>query len=74
MNDVKRVVMWKPARAEKRKASGEIVPGEFVGKFRTKVKEGTPNAIRQTGRNEAGVSWDYWAVDVDSIAGRRVGG
>lgn len=69
MNDVKRVVMWKPARAEKRRASGEIVPGEFVGKFRAKVPEGTPGAIRQVGRNEAGVSWDYWAQEVDSIAG-----
>lgn len=69
MNEVKNVIMWKPARAEKRKASGEIIAGEFVGKFRTKVPEGTPTAIRQTGRNDAGVSWDYWALDVDSIAG-----
>ena len=69
MNDVKKVVMWKPTRAEKRKASGEIVPGEFVGKFRTKVPEGTPGAIHQVGRNEAGVSWDYWAQEVDSVNG-----
>lgn len=69
MNEVKRVVMWKPARAEKRKPSGEIVPGEFIGKFRAKVPEGTPGAVRQVGKNEAGISWDYWAQEVDSIAG-----
>lgn len=69
MENVKRVVMWKPARAEKRKPSGEIVPGEFIGKFRAKVPEGTPGAVRQVGKNEAGISWDYWAQEVDSIAG-----
>lgn len=70
MANVKQVIIWEPKRSEKRKADGSVVPNEFVGKFRTRVQEGTPNAIRHTGRNDAGVEWDYWGVDVDSIAGK----
>ena len=69
MNNVKQVVMWEPKRAEKRKPDGSIIPGEYVGKFRTKVQQGTPGAIRHTGKNAAGKSWDYWGLDVDSING-----
>jgi len=68
-NTVKQVVVWEPKRAEKRKPDGAIVPGEFLGKFRTKVQQGTPGAIRHTGENAAGKSWDYWGLDVDSING-----
>ncbi len=69
MQQVKQVVIWEPRRAEKRKPDGSIIPGEFVGKFRTKVQAGTPNAIRYTGENAAGKAWDYWGLDVDSING-----
>lgn len=69
MENVKQVILWEPKRAEKRNASGAIVEGEFVGKFRTKVPEGTKNAIRHTGKNDADVEWDYWGLDVDSING-----
>lgn len=69
MNNVKQVVLWEPKRAEKRKPDGSIIPGEYVGKFRTKVQQGTPGAIRHTGENAAGKSWDYWGLDVDSING-----
>lgn len=69
MTDVKQVVMWEPKRAEKRKPDGSIIPGEYVGMFRTKVKQGTPGAIRHTGQNAAGVSWDYCGVDVNSVNG-----
>lgn len=69
MTEVKPVIQWKPKRAEKRNVSGEIVPGEFVGKFRTKVPANTPGAFHYSGENDAGVKWDFWGKDVDSIAG-----
>lgn len=68
-NTVKQVVMWEPKRAEKRKPDGSIIPGEFLGKFRTKVQQGTPGAIHHKGENAAGKTWDYWGLDVDSING-----
>lgn len=68
--EVKQVVIWKPTRAEKRKADGSIVEGEFVGKFRTKVQPNTQGAFRQHGKNQAGVTWDYWGYDVDSVNGQ----
>lgn len=67
MNTVKQVVQWKPARVETKDKSGKVA---YVGKFRTKVPQGTPGATRQHGSNAAGKSWDYWAQDVDSIAGQ----
>ena len=63
----KQVIQWKPTRAEIKDKSGKI---SYVGKFRTKVQEGTPGAVRQFGSNAAGRSWDYWAQDVDSVAGQ----
>jgi len=63
----KQVIQWKPTRAEIKDKSGKI---SYVGKFRTKVQEGTPGAVRQFGSNAAGKSWDYWAQDVDSVAGQ----
>lgn len=65
----KQVVMWEPRRAEKLNLSGEIIPGEFVGKFRTKVAPNVPGAVNHKGRNDAGVEWDYWGKDVDSVSG-----
>jgi len=67
MNNVKQVVQWKPARVETKEGSAK--PG-YVGKFRTKVPQGTPGATRQVGSNPAGRSWDFWAQDVDSVAGQ----
>lgn len=69
MNTLKPVIIYKPTRAEKRKADGTIIPGEFIGKMRTKVAPNTPGAFRQFGENAAGRKWDYWAYDVDSING-----
>ena len=69
MQNVKPVVMWEPKRTEKTTASGAVVPGEYVGKFRTKVQEGTPNARRHVGENPKGDKWDFWGQDVDSIDG-----
>lgn len=66
----KNVIFWEPKRSEKRNASGQLIPGEFVGKFRTKVAAGHPKAIRFHGENAAGVVWDYWGVEVDSIHGK----
>lgn len=63
----KQVIQWKPTRAEIKDKSGKT---SYVGKFRTKVQEGTPGAVRQFGSNAAGRSWDYWAQDVDSVAGQ----
>lgn len=67
MTQVKQVVQWKPAKVEIKDKSGKV---SYVGKFRTKVQEGTPGAIRHTGSNPAGRSWDYFGQDVDSIAGQ----
>lgn len=64
----KPVIIYKPARAEKRK-SGVVVPGEYVGVFRTKVAPNTPGAIRHVGENAAGKKWDFWGYDVDSVNG-----
>lgn len=69
MADSKQIILWEPKRAEKRRPDGSIMAGEFTGKFRTKVQAGTPNAIRHFGENAAGVKWDYWGVDVDSVNG-----
>lgn len=63
---MKQIVQWEPKRVEKGQKNGQP---EYVGKLRTKVKEGTPNAVHHTGANEAGVKWDYYGVDVDSING-----
>ena len=69
MQNAKPVAMWEPKRTEKTTASGAVVPGEYVGKFRTKVPEGTPNARRHVGENPKGDKWDFWGLDVDSING-----
>lgn len=70
MQELKPVFIYKPVRAEKRKADGSIIPGEYVGKFRTKVQPNTPGAIHHVGSNAAGKTWDFWAVDIDSINGQ----
>jgi hypothetical protein len=66
----KKVVIWTPKRVEKRTASGSVIPDDYIGKFTTKVPEGTPGAIRNQGENEAGRKWDFWEKHVDSIAGK----
>ena len=66
MENVKRIVVWQPKTAKKKNPSGKIEP---VGKFRTKVPQGTPNAVRYAGENEAKKKWDFWGVDVDSVNG-----
>lgn len=43
-----------------------------VGKFKTKVSPTTNGAIRFTGKNEAGRSWDYYGKVADSVVGRLV--
>lgn len=63
---MKQIVQWEPKRVEKPGKNGQP---EFIGKLRTKVREGTPNAVNHTGQNDAGVAWNYWGVDVDSING-----
>ena len=63
----KQVIQWKPARVEIKDKSGNPA---YIGKFRTKVPQGTPGATHQQGRNAAGKSWDFWAQDVDSISGQ----
>ena len=67
---MKKVIFWEPKRDEKRNAKGEPIQGDFVGKFRSKVPEGTPGALRYVGENAAGVKWDYWGLNVDSISGK----
>ena len=67
--DMKPVVLWEVKRSEKRKATGEVVPGDFVGKFRTKVQAGTQGAIHIKGTNQAGKAWDFHALEVDSVNG-----
>lgn len=69
MENLKPVIIYKPARAEKRKADNSIIPDEFVGKMRTKVAPNTPGAFHQVGENAAGKKWNYWAYDVDSVNG-----
>lgn len=69
MTNMKPVRMWEPKRADKRNASGIPIDGEFVGKFRMKVPEGTVGAIHYTGSNDAGKEWDFWGIEVDSING-----
>lgn len=69
MNQIKQVVLWEPKRAADLTPNGKPTKREFVGKFRTKVSEGTPNAIRHIGENAAGKKWDFWGVDVDSVNG-----
>lgn len=69
MTDTKPVRMWEPKRAEKRNQSGVPIDGEFVGKFRMKVPEGTKGAIHYTGSNDAGREWDFWGLEVDSVNG-----
>lgn len=70
MTDLKQVYIWKPVRAEKRKADGSIIEGEYVGKFRTKVAPNTAGAFRHTGKNAAGIEWDFWGYDIDSVNGQ----
>lgn len=68
MSDLKPVIIYKPTRAEKRKSTGEIIPGEYVGKMRTKVAPNTAGALHHVGENKS-VKWDFWGYDVDSING-----
>ena len=68
--NLKPVIQYKPVRAEKRKFDGSIIEGEYVGKLRTKVAPNTPGAIHHVGSNPAGKSWNFWAVDIDSINGQ----
>ena len=70
MQTVKPVFIYKPVRAEKRRADGSIILDEYVGKFRTKVQPNTPGAFRHTGENAAGIKWDFWGYDIDSINGQ----
>ncbi len=70
MEQKKPVILWTPKRTEKRTAAGAVIPDDYVGKFATKVSEGTPGAIRNKGQNEAGLSWDFWEKHVDSINGK----
>lgn len=63
MTDTKPVRMWEPKRV------GVSGAKEFVGKFRMKVPPGTKGAEHYTGKNDAGVSWDYYGLNVDSING-----
>lgn len=67
---VKQVIMWKPKRSEKKTPKNGVVPDEYVGKLRTKVPEGTPGAVRNFGENKAGKKWDFWELEVDSVAGQ----
>ena len=66
---VKQVIIWEPKRAADLTPQGKPTKREFVGKFRTKVPQGTPNAQRHTGENQAGRKWDFWGLDVDSVSG-----
>lgn len=68
MNTLKPVIIYKPTRAEKRKADGTIIPGEFVGVMRTKVVPNTPGAYHHFGSNKS-TNWDFWGYDVGSING-----
>lgn len=71
MTQVKQVVLWEPKRAPDLDKSGKPTKKEFVGKFRTKVQEGTPGAIRHKGENPAaGIKWDFWGLDVDNVFGK----
>ena len=69
MQQQKQVILWKPKRAEKLSPQNKPMPGEYVGKFATRVPEGTPGAIRNEGSNDAGRNWDFWETHVDSVAG-----
>ena len=69
MQQRKQVILWKPKRAGKLSPQGKPMPGEYVGKFATRVPEGTPGAIRNVGSNDAGRKWDFWETHVDSVAG-----
>lgn len=69
MSNVKQVVLWEPKRAPDLDKSGKPTKREFVGKFRTKVQPGTPNAVRHQGKNDAGIAWDFWGLDVDNVFG-----
>lgn len=68
MQNLKPVIIYKPTRAEKRKADGTIIPGEFVGVMRTKVAPNTPGAFHHVGTNKS-TSWDFWGYDVSSVNG-----
>jgi len=67
---MKNVIMWEPKRAEKRKADGSPITGEYVGKLRTKVTDGTPGARNYAGKLANGKEYNYWGLDVDSVAGK----
>ena len=67
---MKKVIFWEPKRTEKRKSDGSAIVGEFIGKFRTKVSEGTKGAIRHRGTLANGRDYDYWGLDVDSVSGK----
>lgn len=69
MQQVKQVILWEPKRAADLTPQGKPTKREFVGKFRTKVPQGTPNAVHHTGTNAAGKSWDFYGLDVDSVNG-----
>ncbi len=69
MTQVKQVILWEPKRAADLTPQGKPTKKEFVGKFRTKVAQGTPNAVRHVGENAAGKTWDFWAIDVDGVNG-----
>lgn len=69
MQQVKQVVLWEPKRVADIDKNGKPTKREFVGKFRAKVPQGTPNAERHFGENAAGVRWDFWAVDIDNVTG-----
>lgn len=67
---MKNVIFWEPKRTEKLKTDGTPFPLDYVGKFRTKVNQGTPGAINFAGTLANGKKYDYWGLDVDSIAGK----
>lgn len=69
MTQVKQVILWEPKRAADLDKNGKPTKKEFVGKFRTKVPQGTPGATHHAGKNEAGASWNFWGLDVDNVFG-----
>lgn len=41
-----------------------------VGKFRTRVNSDVSGAINFKGENNAGITWDYWALLRDTVSGK----
>lgn len=67
---MKNVIFWEPKRSEKLKNDGTPFPLDYVGKFRTKSTPGAPGARNYKGRLANGKEYDYWGIDVDSVAGK----